>query len=236
MLRRNTSAFTLIELLVVIAIIALLAALLFPVFAKAREKGRTAACLSNIKQLYVASALYAQDYDEGFPSMWLWNPYGMKRHSAFIYPPEWSQEQADVGCQTCPYTKSPQLYFCPTSATNKSYGYCYPTMFSVMIKINGVDFPVGAALPQFSEPAATVMLCDTARWKGTAPMAPSDNGKFSMPDNFDLGYPYAYRPYTNTTSAPYAAHSENANFAFVDGHAKGMRVEATVSPVDRWIR
>jgi prepilin-type N-terminal cleavage/methylation domain-containing protein len=68
-MRRNKSAFTLIELLVVIAIIAILAALLFPVFSRAREEARATSCVSNLKQLNVASAMYAQDFDETFPSM-----------------------------------------------------------------------------------------------------------------------------------------------------------------------
>ncbi len=233
---RNRSAFTLIELLVVIAIIAILAALLFPVFAKAREKARAADCVSNLKQLYFGSAMYAQDYDESFPSMWLWNPYGMYRHSAYIYPPQWTQPQADTGCQTCPYTKSPQVYFCPDSATNRSYGYCYPQMYSIMIQVNGFPFPVGTALAQFSQPAGTVMICDTARWQGTAPTSPAQNAAFATPDNLVLGYPYAYKPYTNNTSAPYAAHTDMATFAFVDGHVKALHVEATVSPVDMWVR
>ena len=59
--------FTLIELLVVIAIIAILAAILFPVFAKAREKARQASCLSNVKQMCLALMQYAQDYDETLP-------------------------------------------------------------------------------------------------------------------------------------------------------------------------
>jgi len=64
---RRSPGFTLIELLVVIAIIAILAAILFPVFAKAREKGRQASCISNLRQLAVATLQYAQDYDETLP-------------------------------------------------------------------------------------------------------------------------------------------------------------------------
>ena len=65
--RRTNSGFTLIELLVVIAIIAILAAILFPVFAQAREKARGISCLSNTKQLGLGILMYAQDYDERFP-------------------------------------------------------------------------------------------------------------------------------------------------------------------------
>src|SRR6266568_3148106 len=66
-IRRKRSGFTLIELLVVIAIIAILAAILFPVFAQARDRARSASCLSNLKQMGTAWMLYAQDYDEMFP-------------------------------------------------------------------------------------------------------------------------------------------------------------------------
>src|SRR5215469_16405660 len=68
MQRHNRPAFTLIELLVVIAIIAILAAILFPVFAQAREKARQATCTSNLKQWGLGFMQYAQDYDEAFPS------------------------------------------------------------------------------------------------------------------------------------------------------------------------
>ena len=61
------SAFTLIELLVVIAIIAILAAILFPVFAQAREKARSASCLSNVKQIGLGAMMYTQDFDEAYP-------------------------------------------------------------------------------------------------------------------------------------------------------------------------
>src|SRR5436305_12633601 len=70
--RRRGAAFTLIELLVVIAIIAILAAILFPVFAQARDKARQAACLSNLKQIGSGLAMYVQDYDERMPYCCQW--------------------------------------------------------------------------------------------------------------------------------------------------------------------
>src|SRR5947207_4251933 len=109
-LLRRIRAFTLIELLVVIAIIAILAAILFPVFAQAREKARATSCLSNIKQISMATLMYKQDYDEDFP---YWN---------------WVRQSDVGGCGSnpgCghmenlwfnvlyPYTKSGQVYACP---------------------------------------------------------------------------------------------------------------------------
>src|SRR4051794_20074794 len=73
---RRRPAFTLIELLVVIAIIAILAAILFPVFAQAREKGRQATCISNLKQLGTAATMYAQDWDELWPMVRTGGQYG----------------------------------------------------------------------------------------------------------------------------------------------------------------
>jgi len=93
--------FTLIELLVVIAIIAILAAILFPVFAQAREKARTASCGSNARQLGLAIRMYSQDYDEHFPFAG-WLPNGN------IGTWEWQNS-------TAPYIKSKALYRCPST-------------------------------------------------------------------------------------------------------------------------
>src|SRR5450759_194666 len=107
-MRKN--GFTLIELLVVIAIIAILAAILFPVFAQARAKARGAACLSNIKQIALGMTMYAQDYDETFPQ-WKWDqswnggigsPGGPTNDATSIW---WNA--------IYPYVKNVQVFNCP---------------------------------------------------------------------------------------------------------------------------
>src|SRR5688572_23189458 len=106
------SAFTLIELLVVIAIIAILAAILFPVFAQAREKARQAACLNNLKQLGTATMQYVQDYDETFP----FNNSG----TAELPIPDGRIYRGRLQWlnQIFPYVKSTAVYICPSDATD----------------------------------------------------------------------------------------------------------------------
>src|SRR2546426_951485 len=95
----ETRAFTLIELLVVIAIIAMLAAILFPVFAQAREKGRQASCLSNLKQIGTAVLMYAQDFDELYPMSY----FGFSASGTNTSWPQLTQ----------PYVKNEQVFVCP---------------------------------------------------------------------------------------------------------------------------
>ena len=113
--------FTLIELLVVIAIIAILAAILFPVFARAREKARQSACLSNLKQMGLALMQYVQDYDGTYP-----NAVIAGCHYDAAYPSEdgimrpWERNISGYPVVLMPYVKNRQIFFCPSDGTHAS--------------------------------------------------------------------------------------------------------------------
>lgn len=124
MKRPEHQGFTLIELLVVIAIIAILAAILFPVFAQAREKARGGSCLSNVRQMGLAAVMYAQDHDEIYPGMWQWSPFAIRDHAQYILPGQTINPEKD--CQTCPYVKNAQVYTCPSNGTDHSYAMPIP--------------------------------------------------------------------------------------------------------------
>jgi prepilin-type N-terminal cleavage/methylation domain-containing protein len=117
MTHRNRRAFTLIELLVVIAIIAILAAILFPVFARARENARRTSCLSNLKQLGLSIMQYTQDYDEKLPGSRKYFPTSPNAYTTWVTLLQ-------------PYARSTQLYTCPNGVPYSdpaypSYGYNY---------------------------------------------------------------------------------------------------------------
>src|SRR5215213_2451721 len=109
---RTRRGFTLIELLVVIAIIAILAAILFPVFAQAREKARQTSCLSNVRQISTAYSMYIQDYDEHFP------PHVTER-TADAGTPDTPEARAPFSYRTKlePYSKNQQIFKCPSAAS-----------------------------------------------------------------------------------------------------------------------
>ncbi len=155
-------AFTLIELLVVIAIIAILAAILFPVFAQARERARQTACLSNAKQIGTATMMYVQDYDEAYPHHnWqtTGNPPGGRR--AYVLP-DGRTYSGHVGWLIVlyPYIKNQQVFTCPSDenprqnfnpASTSPWGKPFPMSYlenaTMYLRRNGplalaaVDFP-----------------------------------------------------------------------------------------------
>src|SRR5690554_4069951 len=109
--------FTLIELLVVIAIIAILAAILFPVFARAREKARQSSCLSNCKQIDLAANMYAQDYDDKFTFYATYVPAGTPR-------PVTGGTGTHYWWDTLhPYVNNKQIFVCPSLQTQRGYGW-----------------------------------------------------------------------------------------------------------------
>ncbi len=124
--QHKKSGFTLIELLVVIAIIAILAAILFPVFAQAREKARQASCTSNVKQIGLAWMMYVQDYDESYPptnsiqnaaSGWINNPAFTTKYPCKPCRPVLASNPAvyyDPTIYAVPYIKSIDIFKCPS--------------------------------------------------------------------------------------------------------------------------
>ena len=191
--------FTLIELLVVIAIIAILAAILFPVFAQAREKARQVSCLSNTKQLSLAVLMYAQDYDET------------------LIPTAEGEEDAATLWPTLlePYVKSARVRLCPSDSQSKivSYGL-NERLFADLTDTGALTRPV-QSLAAVTTPAEIVMLAET----GTG-----DDFKTLRPDTYKLVAPGD--PLNDAADArPADRHQNRVNIGFMDGHQKSFRLE-----------
>jgi len=135
--------FTLIELLVVIAIIAILAAILFPVFAKAREKARQSSCISNQKQISTGIMMYSQDYDEMLPIEF----FG------------WSNVPATWRDIVQPYIKNDKVMMCPSYTTGLA-GYGLNAYFLMANMSDWGNYGAPAAMSQITMPAETVLIGD----------------------------------------------------------------------------
>jgi prepilin-type N-terminal cleavage/methylation domain-containing protein/prepilin-type processing-associated H-X9-DG protein len=207
--------FTLIELLVVIAIIAILAAILFPVFAQAREKARGASCLSNTKQIALGFAQYVQDYDEMMPRDYFgdWSPCCAARGG------HWPWAKVLI-----PYVKNKGIYSCPSSkaswdslagAYGAGFDYEFPSVIAYGYNNLGLS---GKSLAAIDAPADTFAILESRYY------APGN-----AYHNPNWGWYTIYPPSRNPDLIFYAQqltadrHQQGNNVCFADGHAKWMR-------------
>lgn len=203
------TGFTLIELLVVIAIIAILAAILFPVFAKAREKARQASCLSNVKQMGLAFLSYSQDYDE------------------YICPPYTSTYNYPV--LIAPYVKNTQIFKCPSAAGLVDGWIDMTKTYDTSWQAGGLTSPCSyimntnvfwTPMAQFTAPAETLQISDGI-WVG-------GNGSGATLAADQIG---------RVTRG--ARHNDGVNCGFYDGHAKWVSKTGVAPPplgTTRWVQ
>jgi len=234
LMKYQKRGFTLIELLVVIAIIAILAAILFPVFSRAREQARKTACLSNMKQLGTALMMYAQDWDETLP---FWRT---PCHGDPNYPPGgllWTE-------QLYPYVKNWEVFQCPSAAqTNGEWmANCYPGQRGVpprpqnniichfgynelILNTNGGWPPCGsvggAKLATLAAPSETVVIADSPKNL----FAPWGAAGFWKPICQEPAFANKCCPQSEETNLQralekFARHQGGSNLVFADGHAK----------------
>lgn len=197
-MRKNGLGFTLIELLVVIAIIAILAAILFPVFARAREKSNQASCLSNEKQLGIAFLMYSQDYDD---KLCLGYTYGTKKGGSY----------ADAWYDLLqPFVKNLKILTCPSAGNavlmgddnlQIGYGMNYP-LSDPRADTNSAY--VVSSLGSITKPSETILVVDQ-----------NGNSKTS----YGWVYPWGFGAWDTNVSF---RHNNGSNALFIDGHSKWM--------------
>ena len=223
------SGFTLIELLIVIAIIALLAAILFPVFGRVRENARRSSCQSNMKQIGIGIAQYTQDYDEILPPTTI-SGTGGSFAAEYLW---WADD-------IMPYVKSTQVFICPSNisynapavptlgyvAAGGAFRMCYG---AVIRRSGNSPFTEGpqtiVKLSKIDEPAATFMVGELAN--------PARKGGYAIyTSNADdattvVISPSTYPGNVNFNRTPYDTHFDGANWLYCDGHVKWMRTSQT---------
>ena len=236
------SGFTLIELLVVIAIIALLAAILFPVFARARENARRASCQSNMKQMALGALQYIQDYDSRYPG----HNFGLGPQATPAAKWVCNEDDADQYSYwfdaIYPYVKSVQLFACPSEGyITSAAGYAHPNPWTT------TPFKIGAPYTNFIEDKVhysankNVFDCATldsqlSATANTFMIFEADPRSFTV-----IG---RIRPYSTTAAwtaaegtadnAPRVRHFDGENYAFCDGHVKWLKRSSVTLTDTRW--
>ncbi len=219
------SGFTLIELLVVIAIIAILAAILFPVFARARDRARQASCSSNMRQIGLGILMYAQDYDEMLPGFKIyWAPPDSNRRGDGWYE----------GIE--PYTRNEQISICPSGQYSQTFGrgdlpnatgfwgrtitasYGVPAQDSTCRDVLGNlgtawnYYPPGRRLAEATRPSETVILFESNHnWTQQTSGYGYDNSGNLRPIGAD-----------GSRGRHTFRHSMQMNVVFMDGHVRSM--------------
>ena len=256
-MKRTKSGFTLIELLVVIAIIAILAAILFPVFAQAREKARQTTCLSNTKQIGLGVQMYAQDYDEILPQTGWQGPCTNPTNVAQPGDAYWSGIYA-FPLAIYPYTKNYRILSCPSDGDGggwaKLTSYCYEAQLvaqnvpGAYVGMKSVPGAMQKVLPLSY--AANYYLNKVYQGRGTAfdmynyagirnpanVFYSTDVGSYKDPAtaNAFAGW-YIIPGYGNSANPQQRwpkgqRHAGGRNWSFCDGHAKWFKDPAFINP------
>ncbi|MCW3096817.1 MAG: prepilin-type N-terminal cleavage/methylation domain [Chthonomonadaceae bacterium] len=233
MYSRKATGFTLIELLVVIAIIAILAAILFPVFAQAREKARAASCLSNQKQVGTAFIMYTQDYDETFP---LATPSPGGEQTWFTQPPDARLPATPARfaywlTATTVYIKNYQVWKCPSTSDHDFLG-AGPYNLT-----NSWTYTFNTLLGAFSQAGVAQPANVPLVWEGYGKVAST---VFSLNNPFDQNvstasnWPHIYQDPSGGVCGSkfglfgfgydFRIHSGNTNMVYADGHAKFTKI------------
>ena len=199
---RRRMGFTLIELLVVIAIIAILAAILFPVFAKAREKAEQTTCTSNVKQLTTAFLMYASDYDQRLPLIWSASG-GVDQLSGWVLYHGFGTEQAGdfepAKGSLYPYIKNDQIFICPSDEIEQGLSYAANSELFSPGCAQPSGLHVGKKLGRITAPASTILLVEEQAQGGST----TNDGWFY-----------------ESTDGLAQRHNEGSVLSCCDGHAK----------------
>lgn len=220
---RRRSAFTLIELLVVIAVMAVLAAMLFPVFASAREKARQTSCMSNTRQFALATAMYVQDWEAHM--FFSFNRFGNPGY-------RWMQ-------MVHPYMKAASLFHCPSSnrkppmnIEQQVYGYNWQYLGNSRL------LPFGRGLVPDSAvevPAQTIAFADSAGSRSRIGTSTEGRAGYAIDPPRPKPDPDVYGYHDPDDPAMVAGrHHGGANLAFCDGHAKWLGLGAIYRDNSLW--